>query len=81
MLIKILLARTNAIYKTNAENTTSRQPIVKQRIAKSPNPNGSGLLRFNFARYIFLLIGFTTICWGNLCILIAIVKFSFRMMI
>ena len=46
MLIKILLARTNAIYKTNAENTTSRQPIAKQRIAKSPNPNGSGLLRF-----------------------------------
>ena len=53
MLIKILLARTNAIYKTNAENTTSRQPIAKQRIAKSPNPNGSRLLRFNFARYIF----------------------------
>jgi hypothetical protein len=57
MLIKILLARTNV------ENTTSRQPIAEQRIAKSHDPNGKGLLRFNFARFIFfLLIDFTTKC-------------------
>jgi hypothetical protein len=57
MRIKILPARTNA------ENTTSRQPIAEQQIAKAPDLDGSGLLRFIFVRFIFLwLIGYPIKC-------------------
>ena len=42
---------------------TQRPGVAEQRSAKSPDPNGSGLLRFIFMRFNFLgLIGYTTKC-------------------
>jgi len=43
--------------------TTQRPGVAEQHIAKSPDPNGSGLLRFIYVRFKFWrLIGYTTTC-------------------